>query len=301
MEKNLNNNEEEKLNQEMIDGSENPAVVLEGNTSVFDKGQERFDAISNKVSAIKEGTIGFFKKAGSKIGNFFKKTAVGALAMPEIIGEGAERYDKMVTKGIYSAVDGVKSGVNYVEKKAEQYGDMVDGGVNSAIDGAKSGINYVGEKINQGLDAYDRKIDQGFNWAERKVDNTKAFINEGIELGKDAAFYLGNKSAEGLQNLGNSISNRYNSIVEFGANSINGAKEAILEKKKQFNDWKNEVRKQRLAKELEKSISGVSSEIDSNRSEMEKRAQNLQILNNRLNELIEAKNGLFAQPQAVAA
>ncbi len=272
MEKNLNNEQENLVLEEMANNSENPTVATENNEGVFNKGQERFDSIASTISSVKEKTVSLFKQAGSKIGNFFKKTTIGVLSTPEIVEKGAEKYDDMVTKGVYWAGGKIES--------AE---------------------NFVGEKLDQGLEMYDKKLDQGFAWAERRVSDTKEFINDGVELGKDAAFYLKNKSEEKLESIKSGISNRYNSIVEFGAKSVNGAKEAIRSKKENFNNWRNEVRKQRLARELEKSISEVASGIESDKGEMERRAQNLQILHNRLNELLEAKNELLGQRQTMAA
>lgn len=271
MEKNLNNEQENLDLEEMANNSEKPTVATENNEGVFNKGQERFDNIVGTISSVKEKTISLFKQAGSRIGNFFKKTTIGVLSAPEIIEKGAEKYENMVTEGVYVVEDKIKSGTD-----------------------------FVGSKIDRGLDIYDEKIDKGVAWAERRVDDTKEFINDGIELGKDVAFYLKNKSEEKLNSIKSSVTNRYNSIVEFGAKSVNGAKEAIRSQKESFNNWKNDVRKQRLARELEKSISEVASGIESDRGEMERRAQNLELLNNRLNELLEAKNELLGHRQAIA-
>ncbi|HRH30530.1 MAG TPA: hypothetical protein PK886_00470 [Candidatus Paceibacterota bacterium] len=270
MKKDLSN-EENKLAQEMVDNSEKPNLELSKEGSVFDKGNERFNAVSNTISLAKEKAASFFKKTGSRISNFFKKTTVGVLSIPEIVEKGAEKYEEIVSKGVYFT------------------GNKITEGTNFAI-----------EKIDQGVEFVDSSVAKSVDWVEDRIKAVRGFVGEGVEFGKDVSFYLSNKTADGLENIKNGISHRYKSAIEFGIKSINGAKELVRSKKESFNNWRNEIRKERLAREIEKNISEVSFEIGFNREEMEKRAKNFQILNNRLNELLEAKNALLASPQAVA-
>jgi len=87
----------------------------------------------------------------------------------------------------------------------------------------------------------------------------------------------------------NGISQRYNSLVEFGKDTIDNAKEKAVLAKKHFNNWRNEVRQMRLQKELDKDISKTAIELNMNQAEAEKRRNNMEILQNRLNELMTSK------------
>lgn len=266
--------ENDNLDQDLISNYEKP-VIQDTKENVFQKGEERFNIISKTISEAKDKTFGLFKRAGSRIGRSFKSVFVGILSSPEILEMGAEKFEEMAVKG----------------------SDLIEGKV-------KSGVNYVGDKINQGLDTYTSFVeniaDRGYDWSKRRVEKTSELINGSIELGKDVSFYVKNKSTETLKGIKDGISNRYNSIVEFGVEAINGAKESVRAQKEKFNKWRNKIRMERLAKELERNIASVSLAAESNRLEIESRTKNLQMLNEKLQRLLETKNNLFNQPQIIS-
>lgn len=97
---------------------------------------------------------------------------------------------------------------------------------------AKKGVDYVGDAINS------------------KVEQAKGFVQGKIELAQDVALYAKEKTSETLSKVRTSIDTRYQSLKGYGERAIEKAKAEYNKQKNDYRNKVNEIRRQRLLKQL---------------------------------------------------
>ena len=164
----------------------------------FAKGRERMEAIGGFFSKAKERLASVGNQVGASISRFWSRTKSFA-------GESAAAVlsaDELAKQGYQFTEGKVKDADKWVGQKAGEAGEYL------GQKGAQA-VGWAGDKIEQGFDWTQEKADQLENFVENnwdkakeftanKADQVKNFATEKVELAKDVAFFVKNKTAEGL-------------------------------------------------------------------------------------------------------
>ncbi len=97
---------------------------------------------------------------------------------------------------------------------------------------AKKGVDYVGGAINN------------------KVEQVKGFVQGKIELAQDVALYAKEKTSETFNKVKTGIDTRYQSLKGYGERAVEKAKAEYNKQKNDYRNKVNEIRRQRLLKQL---------------------------------------------------
>ena len=198
--------------------------------NLFEKGEKRYEKISDSLSGAKSKISGWWNSAKSSVGFLFKRS----LSAPEVAGKAWD-VSRDATLDTIAAAD----------EKIHQ------------------GIDYVGTKAGEGLEWADNKLDQVTAWSFDKAGKLEDWIakkaQEGKEVAEMTAFVAGKVAAlaaerteAAYEHVKNSMSDGYEKAVTYGKNAL----EAAQMKKQQISDkwnlFKNSMRIGMLKAQQEK-------------------------------------------------
>ncbi len=182
--------------------------------NLFEKGEQRYEKISDSLSKAKSKVSGWWNSAKSSVGGLFKRTSVGVLSTPEVAGKAWD-VSRDATLDTIAAAD----------EKIHQ------------------GIDYVGTKAGEGLQWADNKLDQVTAWSFDKAGKLEDWIVKKYEHGKEVAAmtaYVGvaagafavERTQAAYEKVKGGLSEAYGTAVEYGKNAV----EAAQMKKQQITD-----------------------------------------------------------------
>lgn len=204
--------------------------------NLFEKGEQRYEKISDSLSKAKNKVSGWWNSAKSSVGGLFKRTSVGVLSTPEVAGK-AWNVSRDATLDTIAAAD----------EKIHQ------------------GIDYVGTKTGEGLKWADNKLDQVTAWSFDKAGKMEDWIakkaEEGKEIVKMHAFvavavgaFAAERTAAGFEKARDAVSGQYEKIVNYGKSALEAAemkKQQITDK---WNLFKNSMRIGMLKAQQQKEV-----------------------------------------------
>lgn len=216
----------------------------------FAVGRERMAKAGQFIDNVKTKTSSFFSRIGGGISKFWNRTknfggeAVAATLSADVLAKkGYNKAENFIDEKGHQIIDATAKGVNqageWIGEKSEKIADAVTAGYDKTVD-------FTGKKIDQAGNWVEAKSDQFSEFAKNKAEQVKDITKSGIELGKDAAFYAKQKTAEGLVAVKNGVANQYGRLETFSKNAIEAGKMKAAQIKDNWRAKMNAVREARL-------------------------------------------------------
>ncbi len=227
---------EEKVNEIPVDPRETVAAQMSATTieqvveDPFAKGRERMAAVTGFFSKAKENFIATKNKVGASISRFWSRTKTAA---------------STTTAAVLSSDVLASRADNWVSEKTEQVGAYIG-------EKGAAAANWVDDNLEAGYDWSQKKREDLQNFIESKADQMTNYVDGKVELAKDVAFYVKEKTTEGLDRAKNGIKNQWDNVKTFGENAIASAKMEAAKVKEVYRNKMNEIHANRLRAEYEK-------------------------------------------------
>ncbi len=259
------------MNHEKIDGQEGnelelQAVSLQETESAADpfaKGRERIAAVGDFITKTKEKVGNVASRVSGALSRFWSRTksvageSAAAVLSADVlaskgydtVAEKASEIDHAIGEKVESFGETVgykaAEAADFVQGKAQEVKNTVTDAYDETLLWGKDKKDQVGEFV---TDNYDRAV----NFKNEKVEQVKEFATEKVELAKDVAFFVKEKTSEGLDKAKTGIENRYNKVKSFGENAIMSAKMEASRLKNAYRENMNALRMRRLQAEYER-------------------------------------------------
>ncbi len=235
MKESIQNNtaENQAIKAEEISEAHVESGVNTAPEKITNKGEERFNQISSSISGARERVSSWVKRGATGLGRLFKGAAIGALSAPEATG-AAYKYAETKVNNFDKAV-GEK-----VENIGEVVGYKLAEGASFVEGVAVSSYEFTADKAKQAKEFVKTKGEQASNYANEKIDLAKAVGS----LAKE-------RTVEGLQSVGNKLSNNFESTKKYGKSAIETATLRAWYARDAFNSKMNSIKKSILERKAE--------------------------------------------------
>lgn len=238
---------------------------VENEEDPFSKGRERIAAIGDFIEKTKEKAGSLASRVSDTFSRFWSRTKSAA-------GEGAAALlsaDVLAKKGYDATAEKVIAVDQAVTEKVGAFGETVGYKAAEAADYVQSKAEQVKDTV---MDAYDETLlwgkdkkdqfgefvttnyDQAVNFKNEKAEQIKEFAADKVDLAKDVAFFVKEKTSAGLDQAKAGIENRYNKVKSFGENAIMSAGMEAARIKNAYRDGMNALRMRRLQAEYDKVV-----------------------------------------------
>ncbi|MES2930488.1 MAG: hypothetical protein V4665_01760 [Patescibacteria group bacterium] len=240
----------------------------------FKVGRERMALMGNFFTKMKEKAVQATNYAGAKLSRFFSRAktfggeAVAATLSVDVltkkgaafVGEKVVQADEWTTKKagqageylgkkgaeVYSKVEGkADQAEDWVVKKGEQFEQYVEGKADQAED-------WVAEKGKQFAGFVGSNYEKAINFTSEKANQLQKFTETKIELAKDIAFLVEEKTMEGFVKAQLGLENRFNQLRAYSENAWASAQLRFAEAKKRYRENMNAIRMRRIQASIEK-------------------------------------------------
>lgn len=227
-------------------------------TSVFKK---LFQTMATGLSRSLNRKVEAVKAVGSKIGEVNEKVAsslytaadpkakgIENMSVPEVTGNLGKAAGNAVVEGTSSVARGVEKSFNPEGK------DLMEMGLGEM---GQNFFNTIDDKVSDLGESLENGFKKLMKWAEKKIEEQNKIMNARLIMEQQAAEAAREKRKENLDKVKKAIGAQWNSLVEYGKNSI---AKASTERKyhkslynQTLNNWKLDGMKIELAK-MEKAI-----------------------------------------------
>lgn len=204
------------------DGKMEGAVVQP--ESVMDKGQERYEKLSESLSNAKKNVSSWFKSGVAGMGRFFKGSAVAALSTPEATVAGGAYVAQKAMEGGQYVGQKLEQGRDFIAAKDAQLAEWEEGTWESASQFTDEKVKAIKEFIST------------------KGGQVRNFATDKIELGQALASLASEKTAEGYVAVREGVISRWGKLMEFGKNSIAAAEQKRQQMANSFNQKRTSLK-----------------------------------------------------------